>query len=60
MHIHTTAGTGVACLRGCLGITVDPEEKPRLVAGLSAPVDVAARRLDPDRRPVVRACAQAR
>ncbi|TQE17651.1 class II aldolase/adducin family protein [Streptomyces ipomoeae] len=54
MHTHTTAGTGVACLRGGLdpdnfysaqlhdmvayhdfeGITVDPEEKPRLVADL--------------------------
>jgi ribulose-5-phosphate 4-epimerase/fuculose-1-phosphate aldolase len=54
MHTHTTAGTGVACLRGGLdpdnfyaaqlhdmvsyhdfeGVTVDPEEKPRLVANL--------------------------
>ncbi|MFI7097317.1 class II aldolase/adducin family protein [Streptomyces lydicus] len=54
MHTHTTAGTGVACLRDGLdpdnfyaaqlhdmvayhdfeGITVDPEEKPRLVANL--------------------------
>jgi ribulose-5-phosphate 4-epimerase/fuculose-1-phosphate aldolase len=54
MHTHTTAGTGVACLRDGLdpnnfysaqlhdlvsyhdfeGVTVEPDEKPRLVANL--------------------------
>ncbi len=56
MHTHTTAGTGVACLRDGLdpnnfysaqlhemvayhdfeGITVDPDEKPRLLANLGS------------------------